>query len=1053
MRKILMLLCGMLLLYGQLLAQSKTITGRVTDEKGNPVPNASITIKGTALGTTSKEDGTYSLTVPASSKILTISAVGLEEQDLAIGEKTSILITLTSKQNTLQEVVVTSLGIARDKRSLGYATQNLKADQFNDRGQVNVVSALQGKVAGVNITNASGGAGASVNINIRGISSFTGSNQPLFVIDGIPISNDVDRTNGGPNGTLGDNQPPNRALDLDMNNIESINILKGPAASVLYGSRAAAGAIIITTKKGSGQKGKAEIIVSSNESFQRATGLPKLQNEYGQGTNGAYANSTGNSWGPKFGSTPTIANGLLTSSGATIPYNPYPNNLKNFFETGILSDNNISINSGDAKQNFTFSAGYLYQKGILPNTGVKRASVKFGGNTVLRDKIKLGGSVTFTNTLQDGVLGGNGQSALAVAQGVPRSVDLQAYKRDKTWKNLDGSNNYAISGTENPYFGAYENPLKSNLYRVIGIANLGYDITSWLNINYRLGVDAYTDRRKQIFAVGSGRVPQGLTLDNPITRSEVNGDLIITAKKNDIIKGLNVTGLVGNNINQRRYQSVQLQGNNLVIPNFTNISGALVYTVGSQETSTLQRLVGYYAQASFDYNNYLFLELTGRADQSSTLPTSKNTYFYPSVSAGLVFTDAFKIQSDVFNYGKIRASAARVGRDADPYLLTGVYTKGSYGNNVAQFDFPLSYTPAGQTSPTTVAGFGASTRLGPSKPLKPEFTTSYEVGLNAAFLKNRITIDVAYFNQESKDQIINVGLAPSTGYSNVTANVGKMTNKGVEALVTVVPITTRDIRWEVSGNFTKIRNKVVSIFPGVTSFPIPGSAFTGSIPTIQEGSPYGIIVGGLIPKSPDGKRIINPTTGTYASTIANQILADPNPDYQLGFTNTLKYKSLSLSFTFDFIKGGQILSFTAATYKARGMLKETAVGRDQPHILPGVIQDPNNPDKYLPNNIQIPAQTYWGVLGGLQSEFNVYDATTFRMRDISIGYDLPRSLMDKLKIASARIGVFANNVFFIAPNAFFDPQLNTQGAGNIRGLDLQSVPNARTVGAGLKVSL
>lgn len=1041
MRKILMLLCGMLLLYGQLLAQTKTITGRVTDESGNPVPNASVTVRGTSLGTTSKEDGTYSLTVPASSKTLTISAVGMAEQEIPIGEKRSIMVSLSHKLNTLQEVVVTSLGISRDKRSLGYATQNLKADQFNDRGQVNVVNALQGKVAGVNITNASGGAGSSVNINIRGLTSFQNSNQPLFIIDGIPISNDVDRTNGGPNGTLGDNQPPNRALDLDMNNIESINILKGPAASVLYGSRAAAGAIIITTKKGSGQKGRAEILVNSNESFQRATGLPKVQNEYGQGSNGIYSNTTSNSWGPKFGSTPTVANGLLVN-GQAVDYNPYPNNIKNFFETGILSDNNLSINSGDAKQNYTFSAGYLYQKGILPNTGVKRATVKFGGNTVLRDKIKLGGSAAITNTLQDGILGGNGQSAMGVLHGMPRSIDLQKYKRDKSWKNPDGTNNYAVVGSENPYFGAYENPLKSNLYRIIGIANIGYDVTSWMNINYRLGIDAYTDRRKQIFAVSSGRVPAGQVLDNPISRSEVNGDLIISMKKNDIIKGLNVNGIIGNNINQRRYQSVLLQGDGLNIPFFYNASNASTFANGSLETSTLQRIIGYYAQASFDYKNYLFLELTGRADQSSTLPKDKNTYFYPSISTGLVFTDAFKIVSDVLNYGKIRASYAKVGRDAPAYQLDPSYVKFSYGNNVANFNFPLG----------TIAGFGASTRIPPTK-LSPEFTSSYEIGLNAAFWKNRITVDVAYFDEVSKDQIVDVGLAPSTGYNTITANVGKMTNKGVEALVTVSAISTRNIHWDISGNFTKIRNKVNYIFPGVTSFSIPGSAFTGSIPSIQEGQPYGVIIGGLIPRSPDGQRIINAGTGVYQSTIANQILANPNPDYQLGFTNNLKVKNFSLSFTFDFIKGGQILSFTAAAYKSRGALKETAVDRDKPHILPGVIPDPNNAGKYLPNNIEIPAQTYWQTLGGLQSEFNVYDATTFRMRDISIGYNLPASLMSKMKITSARIGIFANNVFFIAPNAFFDPQVNTQGAGNIRGLDLQSVPNARTIGAGLKVSL
>jgi outer membrane receptor protein involved in Fe transport len=535
-------------------------------------------------------------------------------------------------------------------------------------------------------------------------------------------------------------------------------------------------------------------------------------------------------------------------------------------------------------------------------------------------------------------------------------------------------------------------------------------------------------------------VPAGQVLENPIIRTEVNGDLIITAKKNDILKGLNVSGLLGNNINQRRVQSVLIQGDGLTIPFFYNVSNASTLTNGSEEETILQRIIGYYAQVSFDYKNYLFLELTGRADKSSTLPKDKNTYFYPSVSAGLVFTDAFDVVSDVLNYGKIRASYAKVGRDAPAYRTVQLYEKTEFGNNVASFNFPFG----------TTAGFALTSRLPPTS-LSPEFTSSFEIGLNAALFKNRVTIDVAYFDQVSKKQIVDVGVAPSTGFADITANVGKMTNKGVEALVTITPISERNLRWEVSGNFTRIRNKVNYIFPGVTSFSIPGDAFTGSIPTIMEGQPYGVIVGGLITKSPEGERIINPVTGTYLSTLANQVLADPNPDYQLGFTNNLRIKSFNLSFTFDFIKGGQILSFTAAAYKSRGALKETAVDRDQPHMLPGVVQDATG--KYIKNNIQIPAQTYWQVLGGLQSEFNVYDATTFRMRDISLSYDLPNTLIQKLKLNSVKLTLFANNVFYVSPNAFFDPQVNAQGAGNIRGLDLQSVPNARTVGAGLKVSL
>ncbi len=433
-----------------------------------------------------------------------------------------------------------------------------------------------------------------------------------------------------------------------------------------------------------------------------------------------------------------------------------------------------------------------------------------------------------------------------------------------------------VINTENPYFGAYENPLKSNLYRIIGIANLGYDFTPWLNVNYRLGVDAYTDRRKQLFAIGSGRVPAGQVLENPIVRTEVNGDLIITAKKNDLIKGLNVSGLLGNNINQRRLQDVQIQGDGLTIPSFNNVSNAAAFTNGTNEVTELQRIIGFYGQVSFDYKSYLFLELTGRADKSSTLPKDKNTYFYPSVSAGLVFTDAFEIVSDVLNYGKIRASYAKVGRDAPVYRTVQLYEKTEYGNNVANFNFPLTYTPIGTGVVQTVSGFGLSDRLPPNA-LSPEFTSSIEIGLNAALFKNRVTIDVAWFDQVSKSQIVDVGLAPSTGFAEVTANVGKMTNKGFEALVTITPITDRNIRWEVTGNFTRLRNKVNYIFPGVTSFQIPGNAFNGSIPTIQEGLPYGVIIGGTITRSPEGERIINPITGTYAGTLGNQVLCRSQP--------------------------------------------------------------------------------------------------------------------------------------------------------------------------------
>lgn len=1039
MRKLIMSLTVVLLFVMNATAQNLSISGKVIDERKTPIQGVSVSSKDGKFGTMTDQEGRFTLSLPASSKVLEFTSINFESTEVVIkGTTLNIIMSPTDKK--LQEVVVTALGIARDKRSLGYATQTIKGDQIADRGEVSVVNSLQGKVAGVNITGASGAAGASTNINIRGITSFNGNNQPLFVVDGIPISNDVDRTSN----TLFDNQPANRAVDIDPNTIESINILKGPAASVLYGSRAAAGAIIINTKKGSSKGGKVEVIVNSGYSIQTATGLPKVQNLYGQGTLGVYNSSTtGNSWGPKFETIPTVANGLIVG-GTTVDYRAYPNNIKDFFEQGSIIDNSLVLNSGDAKQNYNFAFGRTDNKGILINNRLLRTNVKFGANTVLKEKIRLGGSITFTNTVQDGIVGGNGGSALGVLAGLARSIDLTSYKTNGTYKSVTGANNFPIANAENPYFGAYENTTKSNLYRYLGNINIGYDFNSWLSITYRVGLDAYTDRRKQVYAVTSVRNPAGQIIENTIFRSELNGDLIINAKKNNFLfENLNFSALLGQNINQRKFQSTFLQGDNLAFPGFYNINNATTLTNGSSEVSSTRRLLGYYAQASFAYSNYLFLELTGRADRSSTLPSSKNTYFYPSVTTGFVFTDAFKFNSSVFNYGKIRASIAKVGRDADPYLLSNLYVPGSYGNNVAAFSFPLG----------TTAGFGASPRIAPVEALSPEFTTSYEVGMNLGFFKNRLTFDVAYFNQKSTDQIINVALAPSTGFSSKTTNVGEITNKGAELLITVSPVSTRNFKWDISGNYTKIRNKVVSISPGISSFSISGNAFTGSIPSLKVGYPHGVILGGVIPKNASGQRLINPTTGLYQPTIAGEVLADPNPDYSLGFTNNVSYKNFNISATFDFTKGGQILSFTSGVYKARGVLDVTAIDRESPRILEGVLESPVGSGKYIPNNIQIPAQTYWGVLGGLQSEFNVYDATVFRFREVSIGYDVPVELVKRMHINGIRFSIFGRNLFYVAPNSIIDPAVNTQGAGNIRGLELQSAPNARTVGANLKISL
>ena len=1041
MRKVLLLLSAIFMLMVGANAQTRSISGKITDQNGAPIAGASVLVRGTQVGTTTNNDGNFSLNVSGNARTLVISSVNMTTQEVNIGNGRNVNVVMkTSAATSLEGVVVTSLGIPRDKRSLGYASQNLKGADIADRGEVNIVSALQGKVAGVNITNASGGAGASVNINIRGISSFTGNNQPLFVIDGIPVSNDVDRTNGGPNGTLGDAQPANRALDIDMNSVESVNILKGPAAAALYGSRASAGAIIITTKKGGSVGGKAEVILNSSYSIQSAFGLPKVQNQYGQGSAGVYNAASNNSFGPKFGSTPSITNGLLIG-GVAQPYQAYPDNINDYFRQGSSAENTVTINGGDAFRNQAFSIGNVTQQGILYNTSLKRTNLRFAANAPIGTKLKVGGSISYINTVQVGILGGN-NSALSTVLGLGRSIDLTSYRTQGTYKTITGGNNFSLPGTDNPYFDAFENPLTSNLNRFIGNVNIGYDINKWLNLSYRLGGDMYTDRRKQIFAITSGRVPAGNVREEMFFRSEISGDLILRATKNDFLThDLSVTALVGQNINQKRFQDLAVQADQLSSPGFYNVSNGSVFTVGSGELTTLRRLLGYYAQASFNYHNYLFLELTGRTDKSSTLPPAKNTYFYPSANASIVLTDALKIKSDFLSYAKVRASYAKVGRDADPYLLNNLYVNGGFGNNVASFNFPLG----------TTGGFAASSRLSDTVPLSPEFKTSYEGGINLQFFKNRVSFDVTYYSEDSKAQILNLAIAPSSGFRTYTTNIGELTNKGWEVTASATVIRNRNFSWDLNANYTRQRNKVVSIADGVDNTSIPGSAFIGSIPSFKTGYPYGVIIGGTIPRSPDGQRLINPATGGYQPTVAGNVLSDPNPDYQLGLSSSLKYKGFNLDFTFDFTKGGQVLSFTAASYKSRGALDITAVDREQPHILPGVILDASG--KYVPNNIQISGQSYWQALGGLQSEFNVFDATVFKLRELTLGYAVPTSAIRHLKINGMRFGVFARNVFYVAPNSPIDPQLNTQGAGNIRGLDLQGTPNARSIGANLKITL
>ncbi|WP_300597533.1 SusC/RagA family TonB-linked outer membrane protein [Niabella sp.] len=1049
MRKIVLLFAVLAGLLCTASAQTKTITGRVIDEAGKGVPFATVLEKGTSNGVSADENGNFRISLKNGSK-LEITANGFDKQEVTAMGGNPLTITLKLLEGMQESVVVTALGISRERKTLSYNPQVIKSDQLEDRGGTNLLSLLQGKVAGADIAGSSGAAGASVNIILRGMTSISNNNQALFVVDGVPISNDVDQTGS----TLYGIQPSNRAYDLNPNNIESVSILAGPAAAVLYGSRAASGAVIITTKKGSGIKNKVNVTASTSYSQQKVYGFPKLQNEYGQGASGIFSGTSTNSWGPKFGSTPTLTNGLIASvdqvvngvaykAGDVIPYNPYPDNLIGFFETGNVLENNLSINGGDDKSYFGIALNNSTTNGILPGTSFKRNSIEFNAGSQLTTKLNVSGSAKVMNTLQEGTTQGNGgNSAMFRLFSVTRSTNLDYYKQN--YQNPDGSNNWFIAGNDNPYWAAYNNPLRSNLMRFIGNVKVAYDVFPWLNVAYRVGADYYTDRRKKVSAIGStAGSGLGQVLEDVFWRSELNGDLLVNLKKNDLWgTGINANFLLGQNINQRVYQNPYISSASLAIPGFYNVSNGSNFN-GTGEYSSKRRLVGHFGQLSLGYKGYLNTEFTLRADQSSTLPKANNTYIYYSAGGSFVATEAFReLKSDILNFAKLRLNYAQVGNDAPVYSLTNSFSSQSFGNNTGSFSFPFG----------SLTGFGASGTL-PNADLKPEITKSFELGANLGLLKDRVTLDFTAYWSSSINQIMSISIPSASGYTSRYLNAGKITNAGTEISLGITPVKNSNVVWSMNFTFSKNKNMVKELFGDIKTARVSGSVFGGVIPSARIGYPYGVIVGSKIPRSPDGQFLIDSTTGNFAVALTDQVVADPNRKWIGGWVNTVSYKGFTLSTTVDLKYGGDIMSWTVATLRSNGSLYETGIDRDTPKILPGVIQRADG--TYIQNYIQIPTQTYWnsnfGGIGG--SEFTVFDATTFRIREASLGYSFAALNVKSKFVQGLKLTVFARNLFFYAPNSPIDPELSTQGAGNIRGLELQSAPNTRSFGANLKITL
>lgn len=1029
----------LLIAIGNAFAQERTVSGRVTStEDGSALPGVNVVLKGSSSGTATDADGRYSLTVPASGGALIFSFIGLQTSEVIIGDRSVVDVSLALDVTQLSEVVVTAFGIEREKKALGYSVSQVNNQELVQARTTNVANALTAKVAGLRVQGSNGMVGSSSNIFIRGFTTFTGSNQPLFIVDGIPIDN-----GGGANGLQAGVSNSNRAIDINQDDIESISVLKGPAAAVLYGSRAASGAIVITTKRGKSDGGKKNT-VTYNSAFTLAevNRFPDWQNEYGQGDRGVFNPLSINSWGPRI-TGQTVTNFRGESETLTA----YPNNIKDIFKTGKNIQNNLSFSGQSGKSSYYLSYGNLNETGILDNNELNRHTFTFNGDTKFTEKFSSGVNVIYSTSTSSRTQQGN-QLANPFFRTwfLPRSYNLFGYP----FENPDGSQVSPSSNSDlkpsNTWYGADDNPLwtiKNNTYddeinRVIGSANMNYQFNEFLSVNYRIGTDAYTQTSKVYNEIGSrGGSAAGQTgaiTDEKYTRVETSSYINVNFNKRFSNDDIGLRVLLGNEVNDRKDTNYGVTGSTIQIRDFENITNTLNYNPFGNLTH--RRLIGVYTDVTVDYKNFAFLGLQGRNDWSSTFGKDNRSYFYPAVTASVVLTDMVpSLQNNIFTYAKLRGNVATVGREA-PVYQTATYFSRSAPTFEGFGPFVL-FPFRGQAGQTLNNGAG-------NGQLGPEFTTTYEGGLDLRLFKNRINVELAYFNQRSRDIIFAVPIAGASGFTSSIQNIGKSESKGIELMISGNVLKAGEFRWDASLNWSRIRNTVLELAPGVDQITLGG--FVTPSTRLIAGEPYGVIFGSYLRRHENGKILVD-ANGRAQLALDNKIVGDPNPKWFGGITNTFSYKGLSMTALLDIRYGGDIISRNISDMRRTGAAAETG-DRDRLYIHDGVLADGT------PNNIAIAAQDYFDDLYGFgRAEFVIFDASWLRLRELAITYSLPKSLLQNLPFGAVDIGIVGRNLLLHAPNVpHIDPEVNAQGQSNSQGLEFNGLPQTRTYGATLRVT-
>lgn len=1034
-RKLTTLFVLCLLFTGFSMAQQRIISGTVSSAAdGKTLPGVSISIEGTTQGTISDETGKYAIQIPGGEVSLVFSFVGMETLKIKPGNQTLLNVSLKESTVEINELVVTAMGIKREAKALGYATSQVSSDDIMKSGEQNAIQALSAKASGIQVVSSSGVPGASSKVIIRGSSSFTGNNQPLIVVDGIPIDNSTIQTTSSDNPYNKDLEgvdPSNGALDINPADIASVTILKGPAAAALYGVRAANGAIVYTTKRGSVGRIKASYDYSIE--FSQVNKLPEFQYEYSQGSNGEFNMDTYVSWGEK-----------LSGLGIEPTHN-----VENFFETGISHNHNFAISGGSEKGSVRLSVGNSNLNGIVPNTYYKRTSFRLTGDAEVLPGLTINGTAAYIQSGGNKAQKGSNLAGITLSLfRTPVSYNLND-PAEGGYETPEGIQRTYISYFDNPYWSVYNNTFKNSEDRLMG--NTGFNYTyKWLTADYKLGVDFYTDSRKGIIAIGSngGDAGDGLgeVSENMKRNREVYSNFILSAKQT--FGDLNASLSAGHNLNEQYYQNLFGRARNLSAPGFYNLNnGSDLFSYEEQYTV---RTAAFFFIADFDWKDMLFLNATGRNEWASTLGSSKKDFFYPSLTGSFVFSEILP-ENDILNFGKFRLGWAKAGNNPQAYkYVNEAYRTQTYyaqPSVASGFTGGLGWPYLGQNGFTKAATMG-------NENLRPEMTSGIEGGFDLRFLNGRITADITYYHQVTTDILVQRPIASTSGYQYIWENSGEMLNKGLELTLGLTPIKTNNLKWEMVGNFSKNVNEVLKLNDAVDANGNPviteiqlESAFSefGSYAIV--GQPYGTLYSDMWQRDANGNMVCD--ADGYPIIADNRgFVGSPFPDWMANIRNTVQYKNLSFSFLFDIRKGGYLWGGTIARLNQIGRTAITA-DREGTIVVEGVKEDGS------PNDVAISKEEYYRyVLGDWGPGENAcYDGSWIRLRDLSLSYkyrtkgDLSKYIKDITLTATGR------NLWLKTDYPGVDPETSLTGAGsNLNGFDYFNMPGTKSYLFSVKVN-